>query len=103
MSSSRTTWSNPAPLSPTRKPERIVQNQKSFCTIYKRKGSGQYDEIEQEPKHTLDAAFKSLDCDGPPQSRTPRPQNNWLWAPQTWRKSPIHILVNSSFAWSRKK
>lgn len=73
MSTSQTTRSNPALTPPTGDSKRILQYQGSFRTEYRRKGPGQFDEIKQEPIHTLEQAFDSLDRKGPLQSVTTRP------------------------------
>lgn len=74
MSNPRTTWSKIALIPPVGKPERILQDQKYFRTIYQRKDFWQIDEAVKELTHTLNQAFESLNCKGKSQFSALRPQ-----------------------------
>lgn len=73
MSNQRTSSSNFALIPPAGNPNRILQFQKSFCTVYQREGLWKVDKSKQEPVHALDQAFESLDCKN--QSQPPAPQS----------------------------
>lgn len=75
MSNPRTTPSNPAFIPTIGNLKCILQDQECVRIVYQREALEQCDEALQDPTHTLDQAFESLGCKGPPQSPIPRSQS----------------------------
>lgn len=73
--------------------KRILRNQESFHIVYQRKDPRQVDEVKQDPFHTLDQAFESLDREGPP--HLPSAMNYWPWPQLPRRPSPTGPLPSS--------